>query len=227
MPLQDLLHLLGGSAVGQTVNDLFEGLREGLAEGRPRGGRQRSEGGPVVCGVEREHAGAAAVQAAGLQRDLHRVGAGDGEVDPGVGERRERTEALGQLEASRVGMDVAQSVDELFRLLPDRRDHGRVAVADGRDTETGGEVDVAVSVDVDHVAAQGFGPEHRGRSGNERVDPRGLGGLEPSGHGPGPGPGRRGQDLRQQAAALEPLRAHFRQAFAIRSQMRSSAPWSR
>ena len=181
----------------------------------------------MVGGVEREHARAAAVQAARLQRDLHRVGAGDGEVDPGVGERRERAEALGQLEAARVGIDVAKSVDELFRLLPDRRDHGRVAVADGRDTETGGEVDVAVSVDVHHVAAPGFGPEHRRRSGHERVDARRLGGLEAAGHRPGPGPGWRRQDLRQQAAALESVRRHFRQAFAIRSQMRSSAPWSR
>jgi len=181
----------------------------------------------VVGGLEREHAGAAAVQAARLERDLHRVGAGHGEVDPGVGEWRERAQALRQFEAGRVGVDVAQSVDQLFRLLPDRRDHGRVAVADGRDTETGGEVDVAVSVDVDHVAAQGFVPEHRRRSGHECVDARGLGGLEAAGHHPGPRPGRRRQDLRQQAAALKPLRAHFRQAFAIRSQMRSSAPWSR
>ena len=89
LPLEQLRDPFRGRAIRQTVHELFEWLSEGFAEGRPRGGRQRSEGGPVVCGVEREHPRAAAVQAARLQRDLHCVGARDGEVGSRLVHRRQ------------------------------------------------------------------------------------------------------------------------------------------
>ena len=86
---------------------------EGVAEGRPGGDGESAQGQAVVGRREGEDARSAGRGEGGLERDLDRLGAGDGEEDLRVRalrDRRQGGEALGELDAARVSGDVAQAV---------------------------------------------------------------------------------------------------------------------
>ena len=66
-------------------------------------------------------------------------------------------------------------------------------MADGGDTEPGGQIHIDVAVDVEHVGAEGFLPQGCRNAVHQGVDRRRLGAreLEPQGRDwPGPGGGQ-------------------------------------
>ena len=208
LPVQHALHLFNLSAVGQTVNQIVQRLGEGSPKSRPRSALERSQRRAMVRRREGEDFGAAAVEAARLERDLHRVGARGGKVDSRLSKRRQIAERLAEFDAGRMSIDVAQSVEEAIRLPLDRRDHDRMPVAHRGDSESGRQVEVAIAVDIEHVAAESLLPQHRGASVAQGVDPRRLGRFQACGGSPGPRPRRRRSDLWQLTAAVESVRPH-------------------
>ena len=136
--------------------------------------------------VERDHGRAAGRDSCDLDRILDCLGARVEERGSRrAGERDDPTEPLGELDVHGVRHDREVGVDELGRLLLDRLDDARVAVAHVADTDAAGEVDERVAVDVRDRRVQSLGSEHR------QVHPEGLrnGALaaheELSGAGPG------------------------------------------
>ena len=61
-----------------------------------------------------------------------------------------------------MGHDVPQGMEEAAGLLAHRLHHPRMAMADRRDPEARGEVDIEVAVDVADVGAPRLFPEDRG-----------------------------------------------------------------
>src|SRR4029077_1660229 len=100
------------------------------------------DGAAVIRGLEGEDARLAGGAKGGLQRNLDRFGSRDGKEDLGVVHRGDRGQPARQLDAERMGHDVAQGVEEAAGLLADGFDDPRVAMTDRGDSETRGEVDI-------------------------------------------------------------------------------------
>ncbi len=104
-----------------------------------------------------------------LDRDLEHLVAAVGEEERVDRRRRDLVELGRQRLEQIVGVHVLLGVDESGRLVRDRLDDLRMAVAGGRCGDAGGEVEVLVAVDVDHPASVpaddpeigGLGPDVR------------------------------------------------------------------
>lgn len=178
--------------------------RERRAELGARGHGERAERHAVVAGIEGEHSGASGRRERRLEGDLDRVGAGDGEVDTRVVDRREAGEALGERDAGRVRRDVAEAVQELAGLAHDRGDDRRMPVTDGGDAEAGGEVDEEIAVDVEDVRAERLAPDERRLAARaDGRDARSFEGLEAAGEAAALGARRRDDDGGRKVPALE------------------------
>ncbi len=114
----------------------------------------------------------------GLERDLDRFGAGGGEEDLRIVHRRQADEPVRERDPQRVGVHVAQAVKQAAGLAAHRGDHPRMAVAHGGDSEAGGQIDVAVAVDVPDVGAARRLPEDRRFGAKRLVDGVDAGRLE-------------------------------------------------
>ena len=124
------------------------------------------------------------------------------EVRPGAAalDRRERRQALAQLGVDRQVEVARREVDQVRRLLLDRRDDLRMRVAGGRDRDPGGEVEEEVAVDV--LDGQPLAADRDDRVGARQAR-RGPG-LVVGDVGPGPGAGDLGDDVGNRPRLREP-----------------------
>ena len=132
-----------------------------LVRMRLRRHRQRHPRAAVERALERDHALALRVQACELHGVLDRLGAGVEERAACLAaDRRQRAEALRELDVALVRHDGEVGVQEAIGLLGDRLDDARVVVPDVRDTDAADEVDERVAVDVgDRRAARAVGDD--------------------------------------------------------------------
>ena len=123
----------------------------------------------MECSVEDDDVVPAGRVLGHLDGGLEHVIAAVGEEE-GVDRRRRDLVELGRQRLEQVvGVHVLLGVDESGRLVRDRLDDLRVAVAGGRCGDAGSEVEILVAIDVDHpatVAADdlqigGLGPDAR------------------------------------------------------------------
>ena len=113
--------------------------------------RQRAHRAAVEAALEGDDPGPMRVVSGQLDGALDRLGARVGEEDARLlRERRDRRQALHQLEVARLVEVGRGDVDEPIRLLLDRGGHLRVRVAGRADGDAGGEVEEAVAVDIGH-----------------------------------------------------------------------------
>jgi hypothetical protein len=124
-----------------------------LAKALEAGGREREQAGAVICAVEGDDAGTAGGEVSRSQRDLDRVLASDAELG------RPREPAAELPRDLRVG-EIAQRMRDGRRR--DGRHDPRVPVAERRDPEAAGEVEVLAPLLVPDAAALRSGPDHRG-----------------------------------------------------------------
>jgi hypothetical protein len=125
--------------------------RERLPETLQPGGGEREQPGPVISAVERDDPGLAGREQCGAQRDLDCVLAGDAEL---CRPRQRVAETLRHLRLRQVAERVHH------RRVGDGPTDHLVAVAERRDAEAAGQVDVLPSVLVPDAAAFGPRPDH-------------------------------------------------------------------
>src|SRR6185295_2372961 len=191
------------AAEGKPSDVRMEVRGEGVAKRGTRRGGEGAERQTVIAGIERDDARPAGRGEGGLERDLDSFGAGDREEDLGVVDRRESREALGEREASGMGRDVAEGVNQEVRLRRDSSQDLRMAMADRRHAETGGQIDEPVAVGVEDVRSAGLLPDEGGPAGGDGRDPGCDEALEPGRERARARAGRRDDDPRRQIAALE------------------------
>ena len=115
-----------------------------LVRVRLRRHRQRKQRPAVERPLERDHRLPPGVQARELDRVLDRLGARVEERRARLArDRHERAEPLGELDVQLVRDDREVGVEKALRLLLDRLDDPRMAVADVRDPDAADEVDEA------------------------------------------------------------------------------------
>ncbi len=113
-----------------------ERAHPGLVRMELRRHRHRQERPPVERPLERDHAGPPGVQARELDRVLDRLRAGVEERGARLArDRRERAQALGQLDRGLVRDDREVGVEEAGGLLDDRLDDAGMAVTDVHHTD--------------------------------------------------------------------------------------------
>ena len=100
-----------------------------------------------------------------------------------------------------MGVDVGETVQQAAGLVAHRGDDARVAVPDGRDPEPGGEVEIAVAVDVEDIASQGLAPQQAGLVTDQGVDPGSLVRRQLARQGARARTGNGGAEPRRQVAA--------------------------
>src|SRR5581483_360349 len=165
-----LERLQGGAGVGAAVvvreRDPVHLRRERaeprLVRVRLRGEREREQRPAVEGALEGDHRGPLRGRARELDRVLDRLGA---RVEEGrllrAGDRSQREQALGKRHVQLVRQHREVGVQESLRLLLDRLEHARVAVADGQAADAAHEVDEGVAVDVGDGRSGSTGDDNR------------------------------------------------------------------
>ena len=142
---------------------------------------QGAETEPVVRRVEDQELRAILVRIAvmkerGLRRDLESVRSRNGEerlcrlAFRALSDRHQIAQPPRQLDTRGVGRDVSEPVQQPLALQSDGTGDARVAVADGGDAESCGQIDEAVAVDIDDVRSQRFVPQQTRSAAVERID---------------------------------------------------------
>ncbi len=172
--LQELCDGLARAGERQAPDPGMEQRQEGFSKRRARGDLERAESQSVVGRIEGQDPGLARCEAGCLERNLHSVGPGGREVDPRVLDRGSSTELACQPHPRGVSVNVAEAVKEPRGLLTNRGQNQRVSMTHGRDAETGGQVEKAVAIDVEHIGAQRLFPNKSVFTRSEGVDARGF-----------------------------------------------------
>jgi len=138
------------AGVGREAHLLIELLREGLSKGRPKAaGGQRPVPQAVVGAVEGDEGRLAGGERGRLERGGDRIAPRLAEQHLCVGRRVKRAQRLEQRQLDVAREQVTEALHQLAALRADRFAERRVAVPEEHRPKSGGEIDVAVAVDVD------------------------------------------------------------------------------
>jgi hypothetical protein len=149
---------------GRVVDHRDQGPEAGTLLHLRVGEAQRTHGAAVECALEGDDPGPMGVIAGQLDRALHRFRAGVRQEDARLlPERRDRREALHELEVARLVEVSRGDVDEPVGLLLDGGHDLGMRVAGRADGDAGREVEEAVAVDIGHDGAgPGLGDQRIG-----------------------------------------------------------------
>ncbi len=187
----------GGCCEGESVEMLVEVLRERPPKGRTGGDGERTEGHSVVGGFKGENAWLSGSQQGGLQGDLDRIGSGDCEIGLPTVDGGEPADLLGELGSQRMAMDIAQAVKKVARLICYGGNDLRVAMSDGRNTKSGGEIEEDISIRVQDIGTGCLLPCEGSSAVDQGVDSRCFPGIQPCEDLAAARTGGRGDDPRE------------------------------